>query len=276
MKVGQIVRNSIPAILEYCETQDRAEIAHLQDPRYSKQTFDINYPFCKPVEAIGETERVRYWTREHVVCGAAVRVTSQWFNPPTSNSLQLLNQYLEQRKIEVPLLPNAPTEIETTAGFPRAARGRFKGNAIGNAQNALVRNILSRLGEEQFNEADWQEVVHEFGNACAYCGAQTDLVMDHVIPINKQSLGEHRLGNLVPSCRTCNAKKGQHDFRDFLSKDQGRIDAIQAHMAKYSYDPIGEDVQLIEIIDLAHEEVRNLADRYVAIITVMQDRQRST
>lgn len=276
MKIGQIVRNSIPAILEYCETQDRAEVARLQDPRYSKEAFDINYPFCKPVEAIGETERVRYWTREHVVCGVAVRVTSQWFNPPTSNSLQLLNQYLEQRKIEVPVLPNAFTEIETKAGFPRAARGRFKGNAIGNAQNALVRNILSRLGEEQFNEADWQEVVHEFGNACAYCGAQTDLVMDHVIPINKQSLGEHRLGNLVPSCRTCNAKKGQHDFRDFLSKDQGRIDAIQAHMAKYCYDPIGEDAQLREIIDLAHQDVRSLADRYVTIINAMQDRQRDT
>lgn len=104
MKIGQIVRNSIPAILVYCETQDRAEIARLQDPRYSKETFDINYPFCKPVEAIGETERVRYWTREHVVCGVPVRVTSQWFNPPTSNSLQLLNQYLEQRKKATPVL----------------------------------------------------------------------------------------------------------------------------------------------------------------------------
>lgn len=188
----------------------------------------------------------------------------------------MLDQYLEQSNIEVPLLPNASTEIETTASIPRAARGRFKGYAIGNAQNALVRNILSRLGEEQFNEADWQEVVHELGNACAYCGVQTDLVMDHVIPINKQSLGEHRLGNLVPSWRTCNAKKGQHDFRDFLSKDQGRIDAIQEHMAKHSCDPIGEDAQLREIIDLAHEEVRNLADRYVAIINAMQDRQRGT
>lgn len=48
MKIGQIVRNSIPAILEYCETQDRAEIARLQDPRYSKVTFDITIHSASP------------------------------------------------------------------------------------------------------------------------------------------------------------------------------------------------------------------------------------
>ena len=34
---------------------------------------------------------------------------------------------------------------------------RYKGNPIGNASNALVRNILSNLGNERFNSADWTE-----------------------------------------------------------------------------------------------------------------------
>lgn len=44
MPIGKLVQRSIPAILEYCETQDPAEFARLQDQQYSKETFNINYP----------------------------------------------------------------------------------------------------------------------------------------------------------------------------------------------------------------------------------------
>ncbi|PKP85655.1 MAG: hypothetical protein CVT80_01425, partial [Alphaproteobacteria bacterium HGW-Alphaproteobacteria-2] len=270
MKIGQFVQSSIPAIFEYCERQDPAEFVRLQDTRYSKETFDINYPFCRPVDQIGQTDRVRYWNRDYVVNGISVRVTSQWFNPPTSKSLPLFRRYLVQRGIAVahPLPETASDEAQSDAAV-RAARGRYKGNAIGNAQNYLVRNILSRLGDEQFSAVQWQEVVEEFGRACAYYGAEGELVMDHVVPINKQALGEHRLGNLAPSCRACNARKSEQDFRDFLAGDQARIAAIEAHMIKYGYRPIGDHEQLREIIDLAHQDVRHLADRYVAIINTV-------
>jgi hypothetical protein len=154
---------------------------------------------------------------------------------------------------------------------PRAARGRYRGNAIGNAQNLMVRNILSRLGDEQFSAADWDRVVADFGQACAYCGASGEVVMDHVIPINRQALGEHRLGNLVPSCRACNSRKSEQDFRAFLKGDPDRIAAIEAHMARHGYRPIGAHAQLRRIVDLAHQEVRDLADRYVAIANAVLD-----
>jgi len=270
MKIGQLVKSSIPAIFEYCEMRDPGEFVRLQDSRYSKETFDINYPFCRPVDQIGQTDRVRYWSRDYVVNGIPVRVTSQWFNPPTSKSLPLFRSYLAQRGIAF-----ADPEPETTRdeaqpeATVRAARGRYKGNAIGNAQNYLVRNILSRLGDEQFSAVHWQQIIEEFGRVCAYCGAEGELVMDHVVPINKQALGEHRLGNLVPSCRACNARKSEQDFRDFLAGDHARIAAIEAHMVKYGYRPIGDHEQLREIIDLAHQDVRHLADRYVAIINTV-------
>ena len=270
MKIGKFVQNSIPGIFEHCEERDPTEFVRLQDPGYSKETFDINYPFCRPVAQISPTERVRYWRQEYTVNGVRVRVTSQWFNPPTSKSLPLFRRYLAKKGIEtVDPAPGASVSKVQGEAKPRAPRGRYKGNAIGNAQNYMVRNILSRLGDEQFSANQWQKVIEEFDHTCAYCGAEGELVMDHVVPINKQALGEHRLGNLVPSCRACNTKKSEQDFREFLAGDQTRITAIEAHMHKHGYRPIGDHEQLRDIIDLAHQDVRHLADRYVAIINAV-------
>ena len=269
MQIGQVVKHYISAILDYCETQDTTEFARLQDRQYSKKTFDINYPFCTAVAKIPQAGQVRYWRDEYLVHGIRIRVTSQWFNPPTSESLPLLHRYLKGRGIAIidgsdrSLAGKVADRIE---GKSRVARGRYKGNPIGNAQNFLVRNILSRLGDEYFNASQWDAVITDFGNCCAYCGAAGDLVMDHVIPINRQALGEHRLGNLVPACRSCNSKKAEKDFRAFLSDDQTRWRAIEVHMAKHAYVPIGENEQLRQIIELAHQDLRHVADRYVAII----------
>ncbi len=59
MKIGAFVRRHIPAVFHHCETQDQAEFARLQDPAYSKETFDINYPFCRPTARIGAEKQVR-------------------------------------------------------------------------------------------------------------------------------------------------------------------------------------------------------------------------
>lgn len=40
-------------------------------------------------------------------------------------------------------------------------------------------------------------------------------------------------------------------------------------MTAHGYEPIGDHAQLRAIIDLAHQDVRNLADRYVAIINTV-------
>lgn len=267
MKIGQFVKRNVPAIFQYCETSDPSEFARLQDPQYSKETFDINYPFCKPVSKISSEEHVRFYNAIHKVHGVPVRVTSQWFNPPTSKSFALLRQYLEKREMTQDLSP----QIERTmvAAKERAARGRYRGNAIGIAQNAFVRHLLSRIGDEQFNADQWEAVLSHFGQRCAYCGAAGDLVMDHVIPINRTALGEHRLGNLVPACLSCNATKGDKDYRPFLAQETDRVAVIEAHMAKHDYVPIGENQRLRQIIELAHQDVRQLADRYAAIVDTM-------
>jgi len=275
MKIGQFVKRNVPAIFQYCETSDPSEFARLQDTQYSKETFDINYPFCKPVSKMVPDEHVRFYNAIYDVHGIPVRVTSQWFNPPTSKSFPLLRQYLTKLNIAPDLSPQ--TEPTSIAADERAARGRYRGNAIGNAQNAFVRHLLSRIGDEQFSAAQWQAVISDFDQRCAYCGAAGDLVMEHVIPINRTALGEHRLGNIVPACRSCNATKADQDYRGFLAQDSDRIAVIEAHMAKQDYVPIGENQRLKQIIDLAHQDVRQLADRYAAIVdTVLADEEDKT
>jgi len=134
-----------------------------------------------------------------------------------------------------------------------------------------VRNILSNLGEDSFKKSDWDRAKEEyFSNRCAYCGAycrgSEELQMDHAIPINKSSLGEHRLGNLVPSCKDCNSKKGAKDFREFLD-DEGKISKIEEYMARKGYMPLEKDNdQLEKILEMARQDVFAVAGRYTTIL----------
>jgi 5-methylcytosine-specific restriction endonuclease McrA len=279
MKIGGLIQRYIPIIFEHCEKQDHSEFDRLCDRAYSKDALDVNFPFCKPVAEISALENRRYWSQVYVVRGISVRVTSQWYDPPTSKSRSSLVRYLERHGIEVIEAARAVPSAEIVDNIPveraaRTSRGRFKGNAIGNAQNLLVRNILSNFGEESFGPEHWQQVIDAFGRRCAYCGQEGELLMDHVVPINKQSLCEHRLGNLVPSCKACNASKGDKDFRAFLSMYPERIAMIGAHMERHNYVPISENEQIRQIIALAHKEVAQVAARYIDIINTLMAGQR--
>lgn len=146
---------------------------------------------------------------------------------------------------------------------------RYKGNAIGNSQNLFIRNILSSLGTESFTESDWSDTKIFFGNKCAYCGEEKNLIMEHAIPINKQNLGEHRLGNLVPSCKECNNKKHHKHFKEFLADQPERLGKIQDYMTDKEYMPLADEEKseaITEILNMAHEEIGKLAERYIKII----------
>ena len=273
MQIGQLVQRYTPMIFALCEHKIRAEFDWLQDTDYSKRTLDINYPFCKPVAKIAASEHVRYYSKIYPVRGVSVRVTSQWFDPPTSRSRPLLMRYLTRLGIDVTDWARVPPEAKAASAEEkpdRSSKDRFKGNPIASAQNLLVRNILSNLGSESFGEEHWRQVIDAFGKRCAYCGRQEgELLMDHVAPINKQSLGEHRLGNLVPSCKTCNAEKGDMDFRAFLSTRPERIKAIHDHMIRHKYAPITANARIGEIVELAHREVAEVAKRYIEILNLL-------
>ncbi len=126
---------------------------------------------------------------------------------------------------------------------------RYKAIAVGNAQNLLVRFILSNLGQESLGQNHWEDTKSYFGGKCAYCGEAKELHMDHGIPINKTCLGEHRLGNLIPSCKKCNDDKHYADFKEFLEDKIERIVKIEAYMASKGYTPLGDNKHIKMIVD---------------------------
>ncbi|WP_072429450.1 HNH endonuclease [Chitinimonas taiwanensis] len=261
MKIGTLVKNSIGSIFRYCESNDHQEFLRLQDVDYCKKVFGINFPFCVAVDAIEIGRSKRFWTEIYLVRGVSVRVSSQWFESSRASFLG----YLKEKSLSIPDVFHAVGEPTKKATLP-GRRPRYGESHIANAQNLFIRNILGNIGFESFSEKDWIDTRDCFGNACAYCGAKTKLIMEHAVPINRERLGEHRLGNLVPSCYPCNARKGNKTYREFLEGNIDAIAKIDAYMDSKNYVPLEQNEQFKKILDLAYREVELLRDRYVAII----------
>lgn len=69
-----------------------------------------------------------------------------------------------------------------------------------------------------WNQADWINTLESFGCVCAYCGCITDKPeQEHFIPIALG--GETKPGNIVPACRSCNARKHDKHPKDFCSQE---------------------------------------------------------
>ena len=56
-----------------------------------------------------------------------------------------------------------------------------------------------------FNPGEWLELVALYGGRCAYCGATDSLEADHRIPLARG--GSNLIENILPACRSCNARK---------------------------------------------------------------------
>jgi HNH endonuclease len=139
---------------------------------------------------------------------------------------------------------------------------------IGDVQNSLVRFILWQIDREP-TDRHLQPAKDYFDNKCVYCGEGEGLDFDHAVPINKKSLGQGRVGNLVPSCGDCNQKKGQKDFREYLKGDPDgdkKIAKILAYMASKNYVPLGDNKQVKLLIEAARAEIAGVAEKYIAAI----------
>ena len=267
MKIGKLVKSNIGNILDYCNNKNRKEINLLLNLEYSKKTFDINFPFFIEIVCIDENDikkqSRRYWVEIYNVGDKIVRVTSQWF----ASSTKLFIAYLESKGLIVDknlVLTNDIMNLKVSSR--NRENSRYKGNAIGNAQNLLIRNILSNLGKETFYEKDWQNTKEYFNHRCAYCGEKAELLIEHAIPINKEKLGEHRLGNIIPSCKKCNELKANKDYKEFLGNNIDAISRIENYMESKNYIPLENNEQIKKILNIAYKEVSSIADRYITII----------
>lgn len=99
---------------------------------------------------------------------------------------------------------------KTERGKANRQRSKFK-------RQSILKEIINTLTAEE-----WLDILKEYGYKCAYCGKEFDLfdlpTKDHMIPITKG--GSNTKENIVPACRSCNAKKGNKILSE--RRDYGR------------------------------------------------------
>lgn len=62
----------------------------------------------------------------------------------------------------------------------------------------------------------WTEILEEFDHTCAYCQARgVSLEQEHMTPLSRG--GRHTAVNVVPACRSCNARKGTKTLLEFAA-----------------------------------------------------------
>lgn len=145
--------------------------------------------------------------------------------------------------------------------------------------NNAVRILLQKIGElydearefDRFvpNAKQKDSLLEFFGNKCCYCGAgieRNSLSKDHLIPINRDSLGLHAWGNVVPCCKICNTERNKQNWREFTVKkssaDAGeRIKRIEEFVSQQRYAP--DFLSLRGYIDSLYKEVGDQAMKLI-------------
>ena len=104
--------------------------------------------------------------------------------------------YAEEHRLD--LLANSKKYYKTEKGKACNQRAR----TLRRTKEKTILNTLS------FSE--WLDILIEYENKCAYCGTKFNdnnrSQRDHIIPISKG--GDNTKENVVPSCGSCNSKKG--------------------------------------------------------------------
>ncbi len=143
--------------------------------------------------------------------------------------------------------------------------------------NTAVRIFLQEVGKRYDDlrgmprytgtRAQKLEVLEYFDHECCYCGEHLglqNLNQDHLIPVNKRSLGLHAWGNVVPACSRCNSKKQQKDWESYLSTccpndvelEASRRARLLQFMEHYGYEP---DADLSAVAGNLYEDVGEVA-----------------
>lgn len=107
----------------------------------------------------------------------------------------------------------------------------------------VKRGLGEILTEDKLSKDDWEIIKKFFNFKCAFCESKdtenprTGLVQDHLIPASK--LGDRVIGNIVPACHDCNDKRGDKDWKPWISKNfinsQKRILLIEKYILIYNY-----------------------------------------
>ncbi len=136
--------------------------------------------------------------------------------------------------------------------FPlcRLSYAKSKSDLSHNALRIFLQSVRKYYDElrglDEFKPTPKQkvEILDFFKESCCYCNLKIDMptmTIDHLIPMNKESLGLHAWGNGVPCCRNCNSEKHYKRWENYSEKIctptqyVRREVNIKAFLTKYKY-----------------------------------------
>jgi hypothetical protein len=97
LPIGKYVRETLnELIINNLINSD--EIAKLQREDYSKQTFDIQFPFLKKILNSNDPEWIRYWKPSVTINGEMYFVCSQWYEVTANNDRPYYENWLNKMK----------------------------------------------------------------------------------------------------------------------------------------------------------------------------------
>lgn len=82
------------------------------------------------------------------------------------------------------------------------------------ASRSANRRARKLAAEGRYSPQEWLDKCALLGNVCVYCGEAKRLEADHKVPISRG--GSNDITNIVPACRSCNARKSTKTAREFL------------------------------------------------------------
>ena len=108
----------------------------------------------------------------------------------------------------------------------RLAKSKYsKFNPIQRSSQAQRRRARKRSLPNTFTIANWMDVLAQFAHKCAYCGVDElfsgGLSQEHLVPMHIG--GGYVIGNIAPSCQSCNSSKGTLTAVEFIWQRHKRV-----------------------------------------------------
>ena len=155
-------------------------------------------------------------------------------------------------------------------------RGHLRAYSImGRRKTTINHAFASAIAPcDAFNEASVREAVALLGQdpdldlQCCYCGAAAE-TWDHVfatVSASEFSGHGHRLGNLLPCCKTCNSKKGNKHWLTYI-----RSLGLDAGLLEQRTSLIKAYLERFEVVDFVphhlpqYKELQNVRNEILAL-----------
>lgn len=131
--------------------------------------------------------------------GASSKRAARWIADNRGRYLEKKKEYREKNKKRI-----------------KKQVSRWKMNNRDSLINASAkRRALKRNCEiNDFTVSQWQELLKEYDNKCAYCGIGGVMTQDHMTPLSRA--GNHTKNNIVPACLRCNMSKHTKTKEEYL------------------------------------------------------------